>query len=310
MKEWFTAHGCCKITGLGVYYFRDPPVYPKKERSTIPLRFALLYGCCLSTVVVSAQNLRSQNDTLDLFFSRHHLSLQLQGGVSQKGHFVQNTAAYRTSSHAQAYVEAGLLRSLNISRRFSLQFGAAAAFIIRNFEYRIPGTAFNPPFDDEVFNNKGPSRSGSLVLRLPLMAEYRFFHRSAFYWAPQAGFSLVYAFLNEEEHTHIVLLNNGQQVRYFYMLLDPNNKRRPFLNYHAGLSFNRMLPHNHILSFRLLAGLSLTRFVKGNYAFTIPGQPDVRGEYSVKGSYLSLGANYTFTGLRKTIKAGAAQKNR
>lgn len=268
----------------------------------MPLRIALLYGLCCCTVHLSAQPAGNRNDTIDLIFSRHHFSLQLQGGLSQKAGINRYTDAYQTGSHTQLYFETGLQRQLNISRRFSLQFGAAAAFIIRNFEFRIPGQAFNPPFDDEVFDNKGTSRSLSVVLRLPLLAEYRFFHRPDAYWAPQAGISLVYAFLNEEEHIYNILLNNGQQVRYLYMLLAPNNDRKPFLNYHAGLSHNRILRNHNILSFRLLAGLSFTRFVKGNYFFTIPGQPDVSGAYSVKGSYLSIGAHYTFTGLRTLLK--------
>lgn len=257
---------------------------------------------------LSAQPPVYPNDTIDLIFSRHHFSLQLQGGISQPAALNRFTDVYQIGSRPQLYFESGLQRDLNISRRFSVHFGAAAAFIIRNFEYRIPGQAFNPPFDDEVFDNKGPSRSLSVVLRLPLLASYRFYHRPGAYWAPQAGISLVYAFLNEEEHIYNIRLNNGQQERYLYMLLAPNNNRKPFLNYHAGLSHNRILRNHNILSLRLLAGLSFTRFVKGNYSFTISGQPDVNGEYSVKGSYLSLGALYTFTGLRSMLKKERERK--
>lgn len=258
----------------------------------------LFADCC----AVTAQPDYGKYENTDLIYPGKHLSFYVMAGVGHRAKVSPGYPAYQAGAVPQIAFEFGFEQHYSISKRFSLNGGLHAVGAVRNFQYRIPGTEFNPPFDSEVFSNKGVSQEVYFLVKVPVSGEFRWRHRGNSFLTTNAGLSLVYSFLNEETEAHFTQLNNGQLVQYLYLDLIPNNNRRPWLNYHAGIGYGRILKNRNILNINLLLNLSFTKFVSGIYRFTIPGKPVVEGAYSFRGSYTGIGVNYTLTKARKKMR--------
>lgn len=258
----------------------------------------LFANCC----AVMAQPDNGQYENTDLIYPGKHLSFYAMTGISQRANVSPGFPAYQVGGVPQITFEFGFEQHYSISKKFSLSGGLHTAVAVRNFQYRIPGSEFNPPFDSEVFSNKGVSQEVYFLLKVPVSGEFRWRYSGNSFLTTRAGLSLVYNVLNEETEAHFTQLNNGQMVQYLYLDLIPNNNRRPWLNYHAGIGYGRILKNRNILNVNLLLNLSFTKFVSGIYRFTVPGKPVVEGAYSFRGSYTGIGVNYTLTKARKKMR--------
>lgn len=211
------------------------------------------------------------------------------------------------SSHRKAF-GFGLNYHKNFSRELSLITGIHAAAPIRNFEYRIPGTAFTPPLGYELFHNGGISETVVFILRIPLTLEGRWFSGDKKYFYLSGGSSLNFSFINEEEETHAFYDANNRRTQFLHLLIPEHNNNKPWLNIHAGAGKGWMLKNKDIVQAGLAANLSITKFIKGDFDILIAGQPPVYGKYTFKGSWAGITFNYIYTGSKKKWKKLLAQE--
>ena len=172
---------------------------------------------------------------------------------------------------------------------------------MRDIQYHIPGSAFNPPLSYDIRSIKPADKSGVVFFRVPFFIERRFFPKSARYWNIQLGISLLYSFMNEETYGATILEPN-RSIDYLYGTFTPNNNQKPWLNYHIGGGVNLILKNKDVLRLNLVGELSFTQFYRGTYSFTVPGNPLVKFDYGVTGSYIALEASYIRTKAKRKFK--------
>jgi hypothetical protein len=132
---------------------------------------------------------------------------------------------------------------------------------------------------------------------VPLVFQKRWFSKDKQFWYATAGTTLRYTPYIEENEEHIFF------TPFFKMHFETNPEKKVWLTYNAGGGYSMVLKNNNILSAGLYINLSFTSFAKGQYQFTVPNQPIVEGDYAVKGSYIGLSLNYSFTRTNKLPKS-------
>jgi hypothetical protein len=261
------------------------------------LALAALLPACLN-----AQHVSEPVDLKDFIFARHHFSVAVTGGIALKAGITADPYKYKLGSSNQVAFGGGINYHQNFSRKLSLITGLHMIAPVRNMEYYISKDEFSPPMPYDLFHNKGISQTVVFLLRVPLTLERRWFYGNNKYAYVSAGVSLNYTPLQEEEETHMAVDVNNQPRRYFYMLLQPNNNNKPWLNYHISGGHAWMLKNKNFFSAGIIANLSFTRFINGNFTMDVAGQPVVNGHYSFKGSYAGLTVCYIYTGVKKRLR--------
>ena len=274
--------------------------------------------CSLSPIIASfsmllvataarSQEIVEKHDIPDFIFSRNHLSLSIMGGIAFRADAITTPYRYGVKTSHQVAFGGGINYHYNFNKDLSFITGLHMACPVRNLEYRIPKDAFNPPMSDDLFNNAGTAREAVFLVKIPATIEKRWFTNDKKYWNLGAGVSLVYTPLEGETLTATASYPNGQQVQYFYMSLQTNNNGKPWFNYHITGGHGIILKNYDLLVINLVGNLSRTKFLDGVYWFNVPGQPNVDGTYSAKGSYIGFSATYVRTGARlrkKQLKKG------
>ena len=116
---------------------------------------------------------------------------------------------------------------------------------MRDIQYHIPGSAFNPPLSYDIRSIKPADKSGVVFFRVPFFIERRFFTKTGIYWNAQVGISLLYSFMNEEINGSTIIEQN-RFIHYLYAEFTPNNNQKPWLNYHIGGGPNLILKNKDV----------------------------------------------------------------
>jgi hypothetical protein len=289
-------------------YNKHTAIIPPRHRSA-PDKLLSMYRlpslaalAALLPFFLNAQRNGEPGEVNDFVFARNHFSVAIVGGMAVKAAITADPYKYKLGSSNQVAFGGGINYHQNFSRKLSLITGLHMIAPVRNMEYYISKDEFSPPMPYDLFHNKGISQTVVFLLRVPLILERRWFYGNNNYTYASAGVSLNYTPLQEEEEVHIAVDVNNQPRRYFYMLLQPNNNNKPWLNYHIGGGHAWMLKNKNFISAGIIANLSFTRFINGNFTMEVPGQPVVNGHYSFKGSYAGLTVCYIYTGVKKRLR--------
>jgi hypothetical protein len=265
-------------------------------------RLLLLPFITLLPFRFNAQPISDPGDLSNFIFARNHFSVAIVGGIAAKADIMAEPYKYKLGSSHQVAFGAGVNYHQNFSRKLSLISGIHMMAPVRNIAYFISKDQFSPPMPNDIFHNWGFSRTAVFLLRIPVTMEFRRFSGDDKYTYISAGASLNYASMEEETERHLAADVNNQPTEYFYMWLQTNNNKKPWLNYHIGGGHAWMLKNKDFISAGIIANLSLTRFTNGNFTMNIPGQPVVQGHYSFKGSYAGLTVCYIYTGTQKRLR--------
>ncbi len=263
--------------------------------------FRISFAFLLCSTIAAAQNSKASPNLTDIIFSRPHISLTIWGGLTGKSDVPAAPYKYQLGSSPMIAFGTGINYHLHIDKEWSLVGGIHLSTVARNFEYYIFKDEFVPAIDFDVFDNGGSSSEVYFLFRFPLSIEKRWWNKHR-YWTTGLGVSVNYGLLHQEEIWQRAYLQSGQVIEYGSMLLQTNNDFKPWLNYHASGGPGWVLKNKNLLSLQLLLNLSCTKFVKGDYTMTVPGQPVVGGRYGFKGSFAAISANYTLTGGRKRMR--------
>lgn len=265
-------------------------------------RLLLIFLVFFLTTNLSAQPVTEPGDLSRLLFSRKHFSISTFFGLSGKAGIEVGPNNYQLGSSRRKAFGFGLNHHLHISRELSLVTGIHVAAPIRNYEYLIPKESFTPPLPDDLFHNSGISETVVFLLRLPITLEGRWWKGDKKYNYLSGGASLNFSFINEEGEVHFLIDSNNRRTQLFNMLIPEHNKGKPWLNYHIGAGHGWMLKNKDFISAGLMANLSFTRFIRGDFDILVVGQPPVYGKYTFKGSWAGITFNYIYTGSKKKWK--------
>ena len=243
---------------------------------------------------IQAQQSDSVFDWEELIFSENHFSLQFIYGRSAKAVINPDPHIYNIDTKSYECLEGGIGYHYSINKKYSIQTGIRGGGIMRDIRYHIPGSAFNPPLSYDIRSNKPGDKSGVVFFRVPFFIERRFFTKPGIYWNAQVGISLLYSFMNEEINGSTIIEQN-RFIHYLYAEFTPNNNQKPWLNYHIGGGPNLILKNKDVFRINLVGELSFTKFFRGYYSFQVPGNPSIKFDYGVTGSYIALEASYIRT---------------
>jgi hypothetical protein len=266
---------------------------------------------CLFTVAAHAQSKSSEEfDDPDFIFSRNHFSFSIIAGKSGRAQVSSVPDRFSVGTSNCFAFGGGINHHYNINKNLSIVLGLHVAAPVRNFEYHVPGNEFNPSLGFDLDELGPTSTEAVFLLRLPLTVEKRWFNKKKGYWQAGIGASLNYSTWNEMESGAAILYPSpGGQRDYYTMLLQTNNNRKPWLNYHFTAGYGRILKNKDILNVGIIVNLSFTDFTKGTYVFHTDTSPDVTGTYKFKGSYAGITAGYVLTGARgRKMKLKAMDK--
>ena len=261
---------------------------------------SILYGSSFNPL--QAQQPDSLFDWEELIYSENHFSLQFIYGRSPKAVINPNPNIYNIGTHSYECLEGGIGYHYSINKNYSIQTGFRWGGIMRDIRYYIPGTAFSPPQPYDIQSYKTFDKSGVVFFRVPFFIERRFFKIPGKYWNVQAGISLLYSLMNEEENGSFILDQNNRATRYLYGIFTPNNYQKPWLNYHVGGGLNIILKNKDVFRINLVGELSLTQFYRGYYSFEVGANPPITFDYGVTGSYIALEASYIRTKAKRKFK--------
>ena len=252
----------------------------------------ILCGYFFNTI--QAQQFDSVFDWEELIYSENHFSLQFIYGRSAKAVINPDPHIYNIDTKSYECLEGGIGYQYSINKKYSIQTGIRGGGIMRDIRYHIPGSAFNPPLSYDISSYKTFDKHGVVFFRIPFFIERRFFTKPGIFWNAQVGISLLYSFMNEEINGSTIIEQN-RFIHYLFAEFTPNNNQKPWLNYHVGGGLNLILKNKDVFRINLVGELSFTKFFRGYYSFEVPGNPSVKFDYGVTGSYIALEASYIRT---------------
>ncbi|HKC35753.1 MAG TPA: hypothetical protein VKB95_06810 [Chitinophagaceae bacterium] len=270
------------------------------NRILIKIKVFILYGSLFNPI--QAQQSESVFDWEELIFSENHFSLQFIYGRSAKAVINPDPRIYNIGTKSYECLEGGIGYHYSINKKYSIQTGIRGGGIMRDIRYYIPGADFNPPLSYDVRSYKIFDKFGVVFFRIPFFIERRFFTKPGVYWNAQAGISLLYSFMNEEIYESRIGDYYNRSIRYLYSIFTPNNNQKPWLNYHVGGGLNLILKNKDVFRINLVGELSFTKFFRGYYSFEVPGNPSIKFDYGVTGSYVALEASYIRTKAKRKFK--------
>jgi hypothetical protein len=117
-------------------------------------------------------------------------------------------------------------------------------------------------------------------------------------WDLAAGLSLLFAFTQGGGiNLAVIDYPNGQTKQYFTCSYLNNNEGKPWFNFHVSGGHEWILKSKDIFQVNVKLNYSPISPSTGTYIFTTGMQPDLRGNYSMSGSYIGLSIAYIFTSL-------------
>lgn len=227
--------------------------------------------------------------------------VNLLSGVTQKASFNRTEGSNSAKSTIQPYWEVGADRHYRLTNTLSYLIGLHITVSGRNTIFDVPIKKINP----NDYNEPLPPFKDNQVdagLALPILIEKAWHIHPYNNIYIQGGIQLHYSLGSDVDGSGVnVQDSNGNNVEVFSIDLNANNQRKPWLTYSLGSGYEWMLKNYNLFKIGIVANLSFTHFVKGNYQIDIPGDPLTQGTYHVTGSYIGIAASYGFTGLNKKM---------
>ncbi|WP_119079908.1 hypothetical protein [Chitinophaga alhagiae] len=221
-----------------------------------------------------------------------HTGINLTTGLSSKASIEgDGKTDYGLASAPQLLFEGTLNLYRELDEGYWLVTGLGGGVAAYNFDYYLPGDAFNPPAI-YLFNNGAASRARDLIyLKVPLELERRWTTSRGNMWNANIGASLLFA--PPMDVTSIgTVVHDGRIYEYMRVEQNNNNHGRPWFNYQLAGGYAWKLRWGHLLRVNLKLSLSFTDYGSATYRLSIPDKPVATGKYGVSGSYLGLTVGY------------------
>jgi hypothetical protein len=265
---------------------------------------SLVFSLTLATLSVVAQTTKKPIDPelKILLFSTPHIGLIATPNMTEAAQVTKyNSDRYQMTATPQIGFEAGIRYALHLHTEWSLETGLRFGYAGRNTRYVILKEEFIPQAQYDIVQRGKFAMSNDPYASLPVLLEKRWFTKGRGYWSTALGANLRIHLSQTWEES--AMAAQGSTWSYYYSLVfDTETVPKFWVNYNASAGYSWLLKNNNLLSLHLLTNYSPTVFVKGEYRFTLPNNPEESGSYQLKGSFLGLSASYMLTKANKKLK--------
>lgn len=231
-----------------------------------------------------------------------HTGINFTTGLTSKASIKgDGKTAYGLASAPQLLFEGMLNLYCELDEGYWLVTGLGGGVAAYNFDYYLPGNAFNPPAN-YLFNNGAASRERDLVyFKVPLELERRWSTSKSNMWNANMGVSLLFAPPMDVTSSGD-LIHNGSLYEYLRIERNNNNHGRPWFNYHLAGGYAWKLRWGHLLRVSLKLSFSFTDYGSATYRISVPSRPVAEGTYGIRGSYIGVTIGYL---LKRTTTTGS-----
>jgi hypothetical protein len=222
---------------------------------------------------------------------KSNFGFELMASVLPPANIRQAPGNFKLKSRIQSSYDVGI----NYIRKFEKKWSISAGlhFTVGKWNYfRIVPGAVTGSSNDLYLEFK--ELWGSF--RLPLMAEkqIRISHKN---FSMKAGLSLHYSGLMAD----LEIGSSTFSSNPFKLNAEFPAYKKPWLSLLMGFSRDIVLKNNNLISAGLLADISRTWFLKGNYRIYINNRLEESGIYKINGTSLGISLRYTWTGANKLL---------
>jgi hypothetical protein len=183
--------------------------------------------------------------------------------------------------------------SSNSSFVFSLGFGAVS----HKFHYEIPKDIFNAATGVNVSSNlREPIPIATSYVKTQGEIQLKSEKNKKKSWFGATGLALLYSVEGPSEYYAAVFLgsNSLNSIKYLHFDQNNNNHHKPWLNFHVSGGYEWVLNSKSLVQASLKLNYSPVKFVTGTYRFAIGNLPEVKGKYSISGSYIGVSVSYFY----------------
>jgi hypothetical protein len=247
----------------------------------------------LGTHVYSQRNEEYNNNS----FPKSYWGVSVTPSLFEKAHNYGDKDTYQTKFTSRPSGEALINYYYNFSSNFALVFSLGAGGLSQRFYYEIPKDVFNAATGLNVlYNLQGPIRVSTSYLKTQGEIQLKPVNNKIKKWFGATGLALLYSIETGNEYTPAILLGSNSQsvIRYLYIDQNNNNNRKPWLNFHISGGYEWVLNSKSLVQASLKLNYSPVKFVTGTYRFAIGNLPEVKGKYSISGSYIGVSVSYFY----------------
>lgn len=225
---------------------------------------------------------------------RNSFSISVGVGFSSKAIIKRETGEYTISSTPQPMWEAGGFLQNDLNNNLFFKTGLLVTISMRNASFNAPAHEINP----SGYSDNFPALTANDVdfgISVPALLEKDWFINDSKMAYILWGLNLRYSFgFDEDSYDNYLTDTAGQRIDVFSLNLNSNNHKKPWLTGNLGGGYGWTLRNNNMIKVGLVANISISKIVRGNYQINVPGHPISSGSYSVKGTYLAIAVGYVF----------------
>jgi hypothetical protein len=235
-------------------------------------------------------NLYTRNEQMH----RNSFSISIGLGFSAKAIIKRETGEYNIRSTPQPMWEAGGFLQNDLNNNLFFKTGLMVTISMRNASFHAPAHEINP----FGYSDNFPALTANDVdfgISVPAILEKDWFINDSKMAYILWGLNLRYSFgFDEDSYDNYLTDTAGQRVDVFSLNLNSNNHKKPWLTGNVGGGYGWILRNNDMIKVGLVANISISKIVRGNYEINVPGHPISSGGYAVKGNYLAIAVGYVF----------------
>lgn len=242
----------------------------------------------------------------DYLFRSNHFQISVSPLSVFKAKLSRETGSHPAESGAAPGLAVGFKYQINFTNQLSMLAGPELELLSRNFYVAFKKSDFSPPLAAD-YNSRDINYGFPVaILSLPVQIEKRWLYSNKRFLFAGAGFRLnVSTGFDLDAISYAV-----QQGNQFYDVAETdvysNNDAKPWISFPVTAGHTWMLSNFNLFGVGVIADLSFTKYVDGQYWISPPSQSLTTGRYSSTGTYLGLSVRYNFTGtnyrLRKILE--------
>lgn len=229
------------------------------------------------------------------------ISVYLSSSVLPKANIHTKEGDYRLNTKISSNFSVGINYTIRNGATLAFQSGIHFNVLVNNYHLLIPDSDLSGYISTNGFPQIDINDAYAR-LTLPVRIIHDLYKSNRCVWNMNGGINIHYnGFLVDRGISVSLSDSNYQYTRIFSSEFNGANRGKPWLSYVLSSSVSFNLKNKDQIRFQLVADVSTTNFLKGEYQITVPNKPVTTGTYSMKGTSLGLSVEYVFTGYNKRL---------
>lgn len=229
------------------------------------------------------------------------VSIFLSSSVLPKANICTKEGEYKLNSKFSSNFGIGINYTIRNGATLAFQSGIQFNVLVNNYYLLIPDSDLSGYISTNGFPQIDINDAYAR-LTLPVRIIHDLFKSDRFVWNISSGINIHYSGFLVDRFISVSLADsNYQYTKIFSSEFESSNSGKPWLSYVLSSSVAFNLKNKDQIRVQLIADLSTTNFLKGEYQITVPNKPVTTGTYSMKGSSLGFSVEYVLTGYNKRL---------